>query len=103
MRHVMPCVLVLSLVACSVGGGGTPEEQPESRIDYEPFSTFENDVLTIDATQGDGTRIRLNTLRDAESTAPYPPPYLVFGSRVDALEDGGQQHFDGLRGSEMER
>ena len=64
MRHVVPFLLVLSLVPCSLGGGGKPEEQPESRIDYEPISTFRNNVLTIDATQRDGTRIRLNTLRD---------------------------------------
>ena len=73
MRHVVPFLLVPSLVPCGAGGCGKPEEQPESRIDYEPISTFTNNVLTIDATQRDGTSLRLNTLRDAESTAPYPP------------------------------
>ena len=72
MRHVVPFLSVLSLLACSVGGGGKPEDQRDSRIDYEPISTFMNNVLTIDATQRDGTSLRLNTLRDAESTAAYP-------------------------------
>ena len=77
MRHLIPFLLVLSLVGCSVGGGSKLEEQPDSRIDYEPISTFTNNVLTIDATQRDGTRIRLNTQPDAESAAPYPPDILA--------------------------
>ena len=85
MRQVTPFVLVLSLVACSIGGGGgTPEEQPDSRIDYDPVSTFKNNVLTIDATERDSTGIRLDSLRDAESTAPYPPAilWLLLATRV---------------------
>ena len=82
MRQVTPFVLVLSLVACSIGGGGgTPEEQPDSRIDYEPVSTFKNNVLTIDATERDSTGIRLDALRDAESTAPYPPAISGYSGR----------------------
>ena len=84
MRHLIPFLLVLSLVGCSVGcgGGSTPEEQPDSRIDYEPISAFRDNVLTIDATQRDGTSIRLNTLRDAESTAPYPPEIPGYSGRA---------------------
>ena len=89
MRHVVPSLLVLSLVPCSLGGGGKPEEQPESRIDYEPISTFRNNVLTIDATQRDGTRIRPNTLRDAERTAPYPPDIPGYSGRVWTLLQTG--------------
>ena len=62
--------MALSLVACSVGGVSKHEEQPDWRIGYEPISTFKDNVLSIDPTQRDGIRIRLNTLRDAESTAP---------------------------------
>ena len=66
-------------------GGGKPEDRPDSRIDYEPISTFRNNVLTIDATQRDGTRIRLNTLRDAASTAPYPPEIRGYSGRAWTL------------------
>ena len=66
------------MAGCAVGGGGEPTGRMESRIDYEPISTFKNNILTIDATQRDGTRVRLNTLRDAESTVGVNRKWLIF-------------------------
>ena len=106
MRHLIHFLLVLSVVGCSAGGGdgSKHEEQPDGRIDYEPISAFSNNVLTIDSMQRDGTRIRLNTLRDAESTAPYPPEIPgYFWALMDPPEDGLGQHVNGLRGRELER
>ena len=91
MRHLIHFLLAFSLVACSVRGrgGSKHEEQPDARIDYEPISAFVDNVLTIDATQRDGTRIRLNTLRDGESTAPYPPDIPGYSGRSWTLLKAG--------------
>ena len=83
---VIPILLALTMTGCAVGGGGGESvEQEESRIDHEPITTFKNNALTIDATQADGTRVRLNTLRDAESTAPYPPAMPGYSGRAWTL------------------
>ena len=82
MRQLLPFVLVFTLVACSIAGAGGPhEEQPDSRIDYDPISTFKNNVLTLNAMERDSTGIRLDTLRDAESTALYPRAITGYSGR----------------------
>ena len=54
------------------------------------MTTFNNNVLTIDTTQFDGARVRLNTQLDAESTTVYPPEIPGHAGRAWTLLQAGK-------------
>lgn len=63
VRHFVLILSAFFVLGCSFGGGGAPE----SRIDHSRTTSFEDEVLTIDTEQLDGTRALLNTRDDAHS------------------------------------
>lgn len=69
MKHIIAVLLTtIILGGCTFSGGGPPE----SRIDFSRTTSFENEVLTINATQHDGTKVLLSTRDDVESMADFP-------------------------------
>ena len=73
MCHAFPCLRVLSLVACSVGAGGGSkhERQRDSRIAYEPISTFTTTVPTIAGNPRTASGFASALFSDAEGGASY--------------------------------
>lgn len=62
MNRIIVLLLALVISGCSSGGGFQTGE----------FTSFRDGVLSINFEGGEGKPPRLNTRRDAESTAPYP-------------------------------
>lgn len=68
MRHVIAVLLTTTILGgCAFGDGSGPIPH----VDFERTTSFEDNELIIHTTQFDGTRVRLSTLRDAESTGPF--------------------------------
>lgn len=68
MKHVIAILLTtIILGGCAFGDGSGPIPH----VDFDRTTSFEDNELIIHTTQFDGTRVRLSTLRDAESTGPF--------------------------------
>ncbi|MCY3823478.1 MAG: hypothetical protein OXG62_06370 [Nitrospinae bacterium] len=95
MKHLIAVLLAtIILGGCSFGGGGAPLV----RVDFERTTSFEDNELIIHTTQFDGTRVRLSTLRDAESTGPFVTEMPGHEGRAWTLlqmQEGGENTFLG--------
>ena len=92
VRHFILALSTFLVLGCSFGGGGgMPAEEMKGQIDHTPTTTFKNNVLTIDTTQFDGTKVRLSTQLDAESTTVYAPEIPGNAGRAWTLLQAGSR------------
>ena len=68
MKHIIAVLLTtVFLGGCAFSDGSGPIPH----VDFERTTSFEDNELIIHTTQFDGTRVRLSTMDDAESTGPF--------------------------------
>ena len=66
-QFIAVLLTTIILGGCAFGDGSGPIPH----VAFERTTSFEDNELIIHTTQFDGTRVRLSTLRDAESTGPF--------------------------------